>query len=62
MFMLVRGYDINDILKAPVVYMLLCLSGQEMVPTEQRHQKWILWEVQLADPPIAYINKADRPE
>ena len=43
---------------------LLCLSGQEMVPTGQRpllkdswRQNSILWEEQLADPTIAYIMK-----
>ena len=41
--------------------MLLCLSGQEMVPTGQRpllkdswRQKRRLWEEQLVDPLIAY--------
>ena len=43
--------------------LLLCLSGQEIGPTGQRplikdscHQNSTLWEEQLADPTIAYIN------
>ena len=47
-----------------LIVLLLFLSGQEMAPTGQRallkdswRQNSILWEVQFADPPIAYINQ-----
>ena len=43
--------------------LVLCLSGQKMVPTGQRpllkdssRQNSKLWEEQLADPTIAYIT------
>ena len=47
---------------AQIVF-VLCLSGQEMLPTGQRlllkdslRQNSILWEEQISDPPIAYIT------